>query len=603
MPLQNNTLSRAELNDEFGTAQNIHYGDVLIKYDEVLDVSKESLSYIEKQSIADKFKTSYLQNGDVIIADTAEDETVGKCTEIEGLTDQKVISGLHTMPVRPNRKFAAGFLGFYLNSAAYHDQLKPLMQGIKVTSISKGVMQDTVVKFPLDLKEQEQIGMYFSGLDHLITLHQKKCFEWKKRDFASVSISWEQRKLADIVERITRKNENLESILPLTISAQYGLIDQNEFFDKRIASKDVSGYYLVRKGEFAYNKSTSSDAPWGAIKRLDRYECGVLSTLYIVFRILDEDKTNSDYLVTYYDTVLWHKGVQAIAAEGARNHGLLNIAPADFFETKVAVPKDIEEQRMIGAYFMRLDHLITLHQRKLELLERLRNSLVDRCFIGEKCTMSKLILYHGSPNRVIAPKFGFGEDRHDYGRGFYLTENLELAKEWAVCRPDETNGWVHKYELEMEGLNILDFQKYDVLSWLAELMKHRDAADSRRYKMLAQKFIEKYGIDTCGYDVITGWRANASYFYIAKEFVRDNIDIEILEELLSLGGLGIQFCIKSERAFAQLSEVEQDIMSVDYSEFNDRYNERDINARNKMRALVDSDANKVTHVFSTLFER
>ena len=156
MSLQNNTLSRAELNDEFGIAQNIHYGDVLIKYDDVLDVSKEPLSYIEKQSIADKFKTYYLQNRDVIIADTAEDETVGKCTEIEGLTDQKVISGLHTMPVRPNRKFAAGFLGFYLNSAAYHDQLKPLMQGIKVTSISKGAMQDTVVKFPLDLKEQEQ---------------------------------------------------------------------------------------------------------------------------------------------------------------------------------------------------------------------------------------------------------------------------------------------------------------------------------------------------------------------------------------------------------------------------------------------------------------
>lgn len=174
MSLQNNTLSRAELNDEFGAAQNIHYGDVLIKYDEILDVSKEPLSYIEKQSIADKFKTSYLQNGDVIIADTAEDETVGKCTEIEGLTDQKVISGLHTMPVRPNRKFASGFLGFYLNSAAYHDQLKPLMQGIKVTSISKGAMQDTVVKFPLDLKEQEQIGIYFGGLDHLITLHQRQ---------------------------------------------------------------------------------------------------------------------------------------------------------------------------------------------------------------------------------------------------------------------------------------------------------------------------------------------------------------------------------------------------------------------------------------------
>ena len=178
--------------------------------------------------------------------------------------------------------------------------------------------------------------------------------------------AWEQRKLGEVVERIVRKNENLESTLPLTISAQYGLIDQNEFFDKRIASKDVSGYYLVRKGEFAYNKSTSSDAPWGAVKRLDRYESGVLSTLYIVFEILDETETCSDYLVTYYSTDLWHKGVQAIAAEGARNHGLLNIAPVDFFETELMLPSNIVEQRKIGAYFKQLDNLITLHQRKLE---------------------------------------------------------------------------------------------------------------------------------------------------------------------------------------------------------------------------------------------
>ena len=188
--------------------------------------------------------------------------------------------------------------------------------------------------------------------------------------FAGFTDAWEQRKLGEVVERIVRKNENLESTLPLTISAQYGLIDQNEFFDKRIASKDVSGYYLVRKGEFAYNKSTSSDAPWGAIKRLDRYKSGVLSTLYIVFKILDEDKTNSDYLVTYYSTDLWHKGVQAIAAEGARNHGLLNIAPADFFETDLMLSNDIAEQRKIGAYFKQLDNLITLHQRKKKKLNK-----------------------------------------------------------------------------------------------------------------------------------------------------------------------------------------------------------------------------------------
>lgn len=217
--------------------------------------------------------------------------------------------------------------------------------------------------------------------------------------------------------------------------------------------------------------------------------------------------------------------------------------------------------------------------------------------------MGKIFLYHGSPNKVVVPQFGFGEGKHDYGKGFYLTENIELAKEWAVCRPDETNGWVHKYELETDNLKILDFQEQNILSWLAELMKHRDASDSRRYKVLSQKFIAEYGIDTSEYDVIKGWRANASYFYIAKEFVRDNIDIEILEELLSLGGLGIQYCIKSELAYSKLTEVEDGLISVDYSEFNEKYNERDIIARKRMRELVDSDANKVTNVFSTLFER
>ena len=204
--------------------------------------------------------------------------------------------------------------------------------------------------------------------------------------FKGFTDDWEQRKLGEMVERVTRKNENFESALPLTISAQYGLIDQNEFFDKRIASKDVSGYYLVRKGEFAYNKSTSSDAPWGAIKRLDKYESGVLSTLYIVFQIRDENIIDSDYLVTYYDTDLWHKGVQAIAAEGARNHGLLNIAPADFFKTTISMPKNIEEQRKIGAYFKHLDHLITLHQRKLAKLKIVKKAMLENCFPknGEK---------------------------------------------------------------------------------------------------------------------------------------------------------------------------------------------------------------------------
>lgn len=170
--------------------------------------------------------------------------------------------------------------------------------------------------------------------------------------------------MGEIAERLTRKNEKLKSTLPLTISAQYGLVDQNEFFDKRIASKDVRGYYLIKKGEFAYNKSTSVDAPFGAIKRLDKYNKGVLSTLYILFKIIDDTNTSSDYLVTYYATDLWHKGIQLIAAEGARNHGLLNIAPNDFFKTMLSIPLNVFEQQKIGGFFKSLDRLITLHQSK-----------------------------------------------------------------------------------------------------------------------------------------------------------------------------------------------------------------------------------------------
>ena len=234
--------------------------------------------------------------------------------------------------------------------------------------------------------------------------------------FRGYSDDWEQRKLGEVVERIVRKNENLESTLPLTISAQYGLIDQNEFFDKRIASKDVSGYYLVRKGEFAYNKSTSSDAPWGAVKRLDRYESGVLSTLYIVFEILDETETCSDYLVTYYSTDLWHKGVQAIAAEGARNHGLLNIAPVDFFETELMLPSNIVEQRKIGAYFKQLDSLITLHQRKLEKLKLVKKSMLEKMFPKNGSSVPEIRFN------------GFTDDWEQRKLGELLTQRVEHQK-------------------------------------------------------------------------------------------------------------------------------------------------------------------------------
>ena len=195
--------------------------------------------------------------------------------------------------------------------------------------------------------------------------------------FAGFTDPWEQRKLGEVARRVTRKNENRDSDLPLTISAQYGLVDQRTFFNNQVASKDMSGYFLLRKGEFAYNKSTSTDSPWGAIKRLEKYDMGCVSTLYICFELLSGDP---DFLVTYYETDRWYKAVQLIAAEGARNHGLLNIAPDDFFETQICIPKRIDEQRQIGAFFDRLDSLITLHQRKYDKLCVLKKSMLDKMF-------------------------------------------------------------------------------------------------------------------------------------------------------------------------------------------------------------------------------
>ena len=178
--LQNNTLSRAELSESSGVAANIHYGDVLIKFGEYLDMLQESFPWIKKQADADKFRTSFLQDGDIVFADTAEDETAGKCCEIRNCGSTVIISGLHTIPCRPVSKFAPGYLGYYLNSAAFHEQLVPLMQGTKVVSISKAALESTLIQYPSDDKEQQKIGALFRGIDRLITLHQRELEKLKK---------------------------------------------------------------------------------------------------------------------------------------------------------------------------------------------------------------------------------------------------------------------------------------------------------------------------------------------------------------------------------------------------------------------------------------
>ncbi|BDR55021.1 restriction endonuclease subunit S [Bombiscardovia apis] len=195
--------------------------------------------------------------------------------------------------------------------------------------------------------------------------------------FKGFTDPWEQYKLKDITVRVTRKVEERTNINPLTISAQYGLVDQSAYFDRRVASSTLSGYFLINNGEFAYNKSTSKDYPYGAIKRLDKYENGALSTLYIVF---SAEKSLSLGLVYYFESRSWHKQIDLIAAEGARNHGLLNIAPKDFFSTQIMLPSNRTEWHAIGAIFEILDNLIAAHERKCELLKKKKTYYLQQIF-------------------------------------------------------------------------------------------------------------------------------------------------------------------------------------------------------------------------------
>ena len=369
--LQNNTLSRADLSDEGGLALDIHYGDILIKYGEFLDVSKERIPYLTNKKTIDKFKKSHLQNGDIVVSDTAEDETVGKCTEINGVTTQIVLSGLHTIPLRPVQRFAKGYFGSYLNSEAYHAQLKPLMQGIKVTSISKRAIQDTTVIYPLDLMEQEKIGQYFLSLDHLITLHQRKLDQLKtlkkyflqnmfpakgekvpRIRFKGFTGDWEQRKLSTVTDcidtgksKFSSKKSGLYKILGST-----SIIGYDDTYD-------YEGNFLLtaRVGANAGNLYRYA----GKVKISD-------NTVFIQSKHIDF----LFCLLTHFDIkkLSFGTGQPLIKASELRNLQLL-------------MPVNDSEKEKIGKVFSDLDNFITLHQRKLDQLQTMKKFMLQNMFI------------------------------------------------------------------------------------------------------------------------------------------------------------------------------------------------------------------------------
>lgn len=222
--------------------------------------------------------------------------------------------------------------------------------------------------------------------------------------FAEFTDEWGKYELSHFVTRITRRNKNNESSLPLTISAQYGLVDQISFFNKTVASVDLSGYYLLYNGDFAYNKSYSNDYAWGAVKRLDKYEKGCLSSLYFVFR--PNDNIDSDYLTHYFESSKWHKGISNIAGEGARNHGLLNMAVDDYFATKHYLPS-LPEQKKIARVFNAITRRIGIQNKIIEdlkvLKKELNYSLIGRIINGKSsnCKIEDVIDYEQPTNYIV----------------------------------------------------------------------------------------------------------------------------------------------------------------------------------------------------------
>ena len=398
--IPNNTLSRIELNYEKGDVLNIHYGDILIKFEDCLDVKKEVLPYITDDGIARKLSNTTLKAGDVVIADTAEDESAGKCIEIINLTNESIVAGLHTIAIRPKREFASRYLGFYMNSNLYRSQLFRLMQGVKVTSISKSALKKTTIRFPSSIEEQSRIAEVLFLLDGIITecnskleilksykegLMQKlfpakgqKVPELRFKEFDKEG-EWEEKKLGELFDRVTKRNaENNQNVL--TISAQYGLVSQYNYFNKNVAALDVTNYYLINKGDFAYNKSRSQGYPYGAIKSLRLYDKGVVSTLYICFRIKKEVNSSTNFFEHYFETDLINDEIGRIAQEGARNHGLLNISTDDFFNKVSIIVPSPSEQKKIADCLSSIDNMISYYTEKLSLLEQHKKGLMQLLF-------------------------------------------------------------------------------------------------------------------------------------------------------------------------------------------------------------------------------
>ena len=367
----------------FVRSQNIGLGHLIL----------DDIAYIDEDT-HQRQKNTELQLDDVLLNITGA--SIGR----SALVNQQIVGGnvnQHVCIIRANKKLIPSFLCNFLLSQYGQKQIESFQAGGNRQGLNFEQIKSIKIGLP-SVEEQKKIADLLLLIEQRITT-QNKIIEDLKKLKSAICVKlfsspkdkqpqirlygffgdWHFVRLSDICHRICRKNTGEQCKQVLTIAAQYGLVSQEEFFNKNVASENLSGYYLLQKGDFAYNKSYSGDYVWGTVKRLDNYEQGVLSPLYICFRP-DPARVDSDFLIYYFESKKWHKTVANIAGEGARNHGLLNISVVDYFNTIHCIPS-MDEQKQIAQIIGTLLSKIAREQRMLNCYAAQRQYLLRQMFI------------------------------------------------------------------------------------------------------------------------------------------------------------------------------------------------------------------------------
>lgn len=347
-------------------------------------------------STPQKIEHYIMRYGDILFSHINSLKHIGKTAYYSA--EEPLYHGMNLLLFRCKNNVDSKFFFFLINNTHFIRKCQILAkQAVNQASISTSDLKKIKVYIP-DINEQSKIQKFLSLIEKRIELQNKIIEDLKKlksaiaetlfctpkesipaKRLSPYSKEWKLVKLSDICQRIQTKNIGRQCRQVLTIAAQYGLVNQEDFFNKTVASENLEGYYLLQKGDFAYNKSYSGDYTWGAIKRLERYDKGVLSPLYICFRP-DSSKVDADFLAHYFESKKWYKGVADIAGEGARNHGLLNISVIDFFNTTHRIP-NIDEQKRIAKILNSLSLKLSCEQRIMQSLVMQRNYLLRNMFI------------------------------------------------------------------------------------------------------------------------------------------------------------------------------------------------------------------------------